>query len=33
MGWVREVRGFFIEKKKNFFKGLSAPKNSYNFVD
>ena len=26
------MRGFFVEKKKNFFKGLSAPKNSYNFV-
>ncbi len=25
--------GNFEEKKKIFFKGLSAPKNSYNFVD
>ena len=23
----------FYGKKKNFFKGLFAPKNSYNFVD
>jgi hypothetical protein len=27
------VRGKKREKKKNFFKGLFAPKNSYNFVD
>ena len=27
------VRGKKREKKKNVFKGLFAPKNSYNFVD
>ena len=27
------VARFFVEKKKKFFKGLEAPKNSTNFVD
>ena len=31
-GWSG-MNGDFVEKKKNFFKGLFAPKNSYNFVD
>jgi hypothetical protein len=30
---ISRVFLFFVEKKKNFFKGLLAPKISYNFVD
>lgn len=30
---VSRVFSIFEEKKKYFFKGLLAPKNSYNFVD
>ena len=31
-GLVGVLGAIFVEKKKNFFKGLFAPKNSYNFV-